>query len=263
VQTTKAIPAFRKAAETFQAVAKTLSQRCFISPDVFAEEQEKIFSKQWLLVGHQSQISKPGDYFVAEVAGESLIVVRDKAGEIHGFFNVCRHRGTRLIECKNGQSSAAIQCPYHAWTYGLDGRLLGAPHMDDVPTFNKADYSLHPVDLALWEGFIFVNLADSARLRSEATAQQRSGDFIPLERWFAPLAGRFSLLAQNFAARPCARPRSRFSVFSITSTTTRRTIWLRCSRCFAHSLLDLPRSVISIALKSNSDRTRPLAVLDA
>lgn len=81
-------------------------------------------------------------------------------------------------------------------------------------------------------------------------------------RAFVEPIRKFSLLAQNCAARPCPRPRSRFSVFSITSTR-RRTIWLRCSRCFAHSLLDLPRSVISIALKSNSDRTRPLAVLDA
>src|SRR5438128_1916596 len=75
----------------------------------------------------------------------------------------------------------------------LDGRLIGAPHMDDVPGFDKADYSLHPVNLALWEGFIFVNLADSGtRLRSEATARQAPGDFISLERWFAPLAGKFS-----------------------------------------------------------------------
>ena len=89
---------------------------------------------------------------------ESLIVIRDKIGKIHGFFNVCRHRGTRLCEDGNGHLSA-IQCPYHAWTYGLDGRLIGAPHMDEVPGFDKADYSLHPVNLALWEGFIFVNLA--------------------------------------------------------------------------------------------------------
>src|SRR5205807_6745575 len=145
-------------------------------------------------------------------SGESLIVTRDKGGRIHGFFNVCRHRGSRLIE-DDGGNRPAIQCPYHTWTYGLDGRLIGAPHMDEVPGFDKADYPLHPVNLDLWEGFIFVNLADSgpltsilsqgerrtkvptndeARLRSEATARQRSGDFISLERWFAPLKGKFS-----------------------------------------------------------------------
>src|SRR5213080_2077481 len=184
---TKATPEFRKTTETFKAGAETLPQRYFVSPAVFAEEQEKVFSKQWVLIGHQSQIAKSGDYFTAEIAGESLIVVRDKRGEIHGFYNVCRHRGSRLIENRDGQLSPAMQCPYHAWTYGLDGRLLGAPHMDDVPGFNKADYSLRPVNVALWEGFIFVNLADAA----ENASTQRGG-YMPLEEWFAPLAGKFS-----------------------------------------------------------------------
>src|SRR5439155_18509598 len=175
-------PIFRKTADTFAVGAKTLEQRYFVSLEIFAQEQAKIFSKQWVLVGHQSQIVKPGDYFVAEVAGESLIVVRDKGGEVRGFYNVCRHRGTRLKEDQNGHSSA-IQCPYHAWTYGLDGRLLGAPHMDDVPGFNKGDYPLHAVNVALWEGFIFVNLAGASTPRS---------GYMPLEKWFAPLAGKFA-----------------------------------------------------------------------
>ena len=168
--------AFRKMTETFAPGAKTLSQRYFVSPEIFAGEQKKIFSEQWVLVGHQNQIAKTGDYFISEVAGESLIVVRDKRGAIHAFYNVCRHRGSRLVENRNGHASA-IQCPYHAWSYGGDGRLLGAPHMDDVPGFDKADYSLHPVHLALWEGFIFVNLTDSPT---------------PLDKWFAALAGKFS-----------------------------------------------------------------------
>jgi phenylpropionate dioxygenase-like ring-hydroxylating dioxygenase large terminal subunit len=189
---TIAAPAFRKTAETFATGAKSLAQRYFVSPEVFAEEQDRIFSKQWVLVGHQNQIAEPGDYFVTEVASESLIIVRDKGGEVHGFYNVCRHRGTRLREDRIGHLSA-IQCPYHAWTYGLDGRLIGAPHMDQVPDFDKADYSLHAVNLALWEGLIFVNLVDAGtRLRSEATARQAPGDFISLERWFAPLNGKFS-----------------------------------------------------------------------
>jgi Rieske 2Fe-2S family protein len=173
---TKAAPTFRKTTETFRAGAKTLPQRYFVSPTIFAKEQDKIFSRQWVLVGHQSQIAEAGDYFTAEVAGERLIIVRDKHGAIHGFYNVCRHRGSRLIENRNGQC-AAIQCPYHAWTYALDGRLIGAPHMDETPGFNKADYSLGQTQLGVWEGFIFVNLADaSARL----------------EEWFAPLMRKFS-----------------------------------------------------------------------
>lgn len=169
-------PAFRKTDDTFAPGATTLPQRYFISPEVFAEEQAAIFSAQWVLVGHQSQIGQPGDYFVQEVAGESLIIARDREGTIRGFYNVCRHRGTRLCEDQSGHSST-IQCPYHAWTYGLDGRLIGVPHMENVPGFDKADYSLHTVNLGVWEGFIFVNLAD---------------DPMPLEKWFAPLAGKFS-----------------------------------------------------------------------
>jgi len=171
--------------------AKSLPQKYFVSPDLFASEQEKIFSKQWLLVGHQSQLEKSGDFFLATIAGESLIVVRDQKSEIRAFYNVCRHRGTRLKEDACGHAST-IQCPYHAWTYGLDGRLVGAPHMDEVPGFDKADYPLHRVNVGIWEGFIFVNPnGEEARLRSEATARQRSGDFISLERWFAPLNGKF------------------------------------------------------------------------
>src|SRR5467141_363158 len=155
---------------------KTLPQKYFTSPEVFAREQAEIFSKQWLLVGHQSQIPDAGDYIVQQVIGESLIVIRDKSRQIHGFFNVCRHRGTRLKEhaCGHGMT---IQCPYHAWTYGLDGRLVGAPHMEDVPGFEKADYPLHRVNLGVWEGFIFVNLDDGA---------------MPLNKWFAPLSEKFS-----------------------------------------------------------------------
>src|SRR5438046_5657653 len=92
------ITAFRKTAETFTAGAKTLPQRYFVSSEVFAEEQENIFSKQWVIVGHQSQLPKTGDYLVAEVARESLVIVRDKGGEVHGFYKVCRKRGTRLHE---------------------------------------------------------------------------------------------------------------------------------------------------------------------
>lgn len=167
---------FRKTTETYTAGARTLPQRCFVSPEVFGSEEERIFARQWICVGHQSQLVKAGEFFVQTVAGESLIVVRDQSEHIRGFYNVCRHRGTRMLESASG-CAAAIQCPYHAWTYALDGRLIGAPGMDAVTDFLKADYSLHAVQLQIWEGFIFVSLADSPR---------------SLEEVFAPLAGKFS-----------------------------------------------------------------------
>jgi Rieske 2Fe-2S family protein len=111
------------------------------------------------------------------VAGESIIVLRDRSGRVRAFYNVCRHRGTRLCEAPVGKFSQTIQCPYHAWTYRLDGRLTGAPHMEEVDGFDKRDYPLHSVALGTWDGFIFVNLARDPE---------------PFERAFAALAGRFA-----------------------------------------------------------------------
>jgi Rieske 2Fe-2S family protein len=173
---TKTTPAFRKTAATFQPGAKTLPQRYFVSPEIFGEELQKIFATNWVLVGHQSQLAEPGDYFLAEVDGESLIVAKDQRSTIRAFYNVCRHRGARLCEAQSGHMSA-IQCPYHAWSYALDGRLIGAPHMNETPGFDKTDYPLQPARLGLWEGFIFLNLGVGS---------------VPLEKWFEPLGGKFS-----------------------------------------------------------------------
>ena len=172
----KVIQAFGKTADTFAQSAKTLSRKYFVSADVFEQEQEKIFGRHWLLVGHESKVAEVGDFFLAAIGGESVIVARDRKSEVRAFYNVCRHRGTRLCEEASGHA-AAIQCPYHAWTYSLDGRLVGAPHMDEVSGFDRTQYSLYPVKVDLWEGFIFVNLANDAT---------------PLEEWFAPLTGKFS-----------------------------------------------------------------------
>ncbi len=171
-----AAPLFRRTVDTFTPEAKTLPQRYFVSPEVFAEEQASIFGTQWVCVGHQTQILNPGDFFLASVAGESLIVVRDQQRSVRAYYNVCRHRGTRMCEEPSGRSST-IQCPYHAWTYALDGRLLGAPSMDDAAGFRKAEHSLIAANVSTWEGFIFVNLADEP---------------ISLDGWFAPLTGRFA-----------------------------------------------------------------------
>jgi glycine betaine catabolism A len=182
IQIKPRIAAFRRPSDLSPDGAKSMPQRYFVSPEIFADERKKIFSREWLFVGHQSQIPRSGDFFLATITGESLIIIRDSNLEIRGFFNVCRHRGTRLKEHRAGEvsscgHSSTIQCPYHAWTYGLDGRLVGAPHMDEVPGFDKADYSLHPVNLGVWQGFIFVNLANNP---------------MPLEKWFAPLREKCS-----------------------------------------------------------------------
>ena len=168
---------FHKTAETFVPGATTLPQRYFTSPELFAEERERIFARQWICVGHQSQIANAGDYFVQNVIGESLIIVRDRSQNIRGFYNVCRHRGTRICENSHGQFPESIRCQYHAWTYSLEGRLIGAPHMHQMEGFDKAHFPLHAVNLAVWKGFIFVNLAPTPQ---------------PFEQVFAPLLNKFA-----------------------------------------------------------------------
>ncbi len=168
---------FLKTVESYQQGARTLPGRYYAAPDVFALEQERIFARHWICVGRDATLAAPGDYFLVDIAGESIIVLRDQSGERRAYYNVCRHRGTRLCEAKTGRLSETIQCPYHAWTYALDGRLLGAPHMHEVEGFDKKAYPLHSVALAEWEGFLFLNLDLAAT---------------PSAQWFAPLAERFS-----------------------------------------------------------------------
>ncbi len=156
--------------------ARTLPQRYYTSPEVFAEERERIFARRWLCVGREDRIPESGDYMVQELGRDSVIVLRDEAGGLRAFHNVCRHRGTRLCEEHGGRFSSTIQCPYHAWTYGLDGRLIGAPSSNDMEGFRKADWPLFPVTVATWEGFVFLNLAEEPEPFAEA---------------WAPLFGRF------------------------------------------------------------------------
>jgi glycine betaine catabolism A len=157
--------------------ARTLPGEYFTSSAIFAEEREKIFARRWLCVGREAQLEAAGDYFLRDVLGESIIVVRDDAGRTNAYYNVCRHRGSRLCEAETGSFDGTIRCPYHSWTYALDGRLLGAPSTGDLPGFSVADYPLRRLALAKWEGFLFINLADEPE---------------PFENAWAPLLGRFA-----------------------------------------------------------------------
>jgi glycine betaine catabolism A len=137
----------------------TLAREYFVSPDIYRTEHEKIFFKSWLLAGHVSQLEEPGSYFLFELERESVIVLRDSNGEIRAFHNHCRHRGSRLCQHAQGRFGATIQCPYHAWIYGLDGALRAVPTMTEVADFDPAKFPLHRVALTNWQGFLFVNLA--------------------------------------------------------------------------------------------------------
>jgi Rieske 2Fe-2S family protein len=151
---------FRPTASTFLEGSRTLPGEYYASEGILREEMDRLFARSWNCVGRASRLEKPGDYFLATVAGESILVLRDKQGTPRAFFNICRHRGTRICREESGHLADSIQCPYHAWTYSMDGRLVGAPGMQDVAGFEKSDYPLHAAALATWEGLLFVNVAE-------------------------------------------------------------------------------------------------------
>jgi Rieske 2Fe-2S family protein len=143
--------------------AMSLPARYYTDPDYYRSELESLFLGMWFHAGRADEIPNPGDFVVREISSESLILVRDERGDLGAFYNVCRHRGTRLTDQRSGRFASTIQCPYHAWTYNLGGCLVGAPHMDGVPGFRLEDYPLRRPAVELWEGNVFLNLDKAAR----------------------------------------------------------------------------------------------------
>jgi glycine betaine catabolism A len=157
--------------KTSAGMQKSLPSSYYLAGEIFAQEKERIFCREWFCAAREEQVAKPGDFVVLDIAGESVLVVRTKEGNVKAHYNVCRHRGARLIAAPSEQPDAdiklsggvlganGIRCPYHHWVYALDGYLLSAPHVKEEDGFCKADFSLHPVGVELWGGFIFVNLS--------------------------------------------------------------------------------------------------------
>jgi Rieske 2Fe-2S family protein len=143
--------------------ASTPPGTIFWDEPTFQAEMDRLFYRNWLNVGHESQIPNAGDFFTRRIGVESVVFMRGADGAARGFYNVCRHRGTRLLEAPTGSGLTAIVCPYHSWKYGLDGRLLGAPHTQDVVNFQKEEFGLNPVRLEKWGGFLWANLDPTAR----------------------------------------------------------------------------------------------------
>lgn len=157
---------------------KTLPAEYYNSINVFARERKQVFGHQWLCAGRLEDFQASGSYRLREIGDESLILVRDQGGAIRAQFNVCRHRGTRLCTAPAGRFAHTIQCPYHAWTYGLDGKLVGVPDEKQLDGFCREEYGLHQAAVEVWEGFVWVNLASKP----------------------APFATRFAPLIDKFAA---------------------------------------------------------------
>ncbi len=136
--------------------ASTLPARWYTEPQFLELEKEKIFWKTWQLVGRVDMAARPGDFFTYDLYGEPLLVARGVDQQLRAFYNVCPHRAGPVAVGKGNRKS--LQCRYHGWTYGLDGRLLAAPEFEGVQDWRKEEVCLPPVQVEVWEPFIFVNL---------------------------------------------------------------------------------------------------------
>ncbi|MDX1408024.1 MAG: aromatic ring-hydroxylating dioxygenase subunit alpha [Saprospiraceae bacterium] len=166
----------------------TLPRKYFHDETIYSEELAKIFYRRWLFACRAEEIPEPGDYLLCEIGEESTLIVRDTHGMIQAFFNVCRHRGTRLCTTSGGHfRSKHIQCPYHSWTYDLAGRLVSAPLWPSDKTSGLPDLHLHRIETHVWEGFVFINLSDQPA---------------PFEAELGQLVGRFA--AWDMASLRCA-----------------------------------------------------------
>jgi Rieske 2Fe-2S family protein len=158
-----------KSVEPIGGLEQTLPSSWYYRDDIYALEKERIFCREWLCVAREEELPAVGDFRVLDVVGESILLVRNRQGTLRAFYNVCRHRGARL--CRTDESAPvgmavnggviaarSILCPYHQWSYDLDGHLVATPHMGNVPGFDKSAISLYPVGVECWGGFIFVNL---------------------------------------------------------------------------------------------------------
>ena len=146
----------------------SLHARWYLDDGHFTRECRAIFGREWLCVAREEDLPQPGDHQLFDLQGESVLLVRNLDGQLRAFYNVCRHRGAQLCAVADDPHGAGlrggvlggrlIRCPYHAWTYDLDGRLVNAPFMDGQAGFDAGDIALHPVGVACWGGFVFLNL---------------------------------------------------------------------------------------------------------
>ncbi|HSL12568.1 MAG TPA: aromatic ring-hydroxylating dioxygenase subunit alpha [Actinomycetota bacterium] len=133
----------------------------YTDPEIFELERERIFDRQWFCVGRSEELPEPGSFVQRDVPGDSLLLTRDLDGRVHAFYNVCRHRGSVLVEEERGQVRKAFTCPYHAWVYGLDGRLLGTPNVRADDGLDRDAYGLRGIGVEEWEGYLFVSHASA------------------------------------------------------------------------------------------------------
>jgi glycine betaine catabolism A len=162
------------------AMERSLPRAAYVSAEHFERERERIFFREWFCVGRAEQIPEPGDYLDVDVAGERILVVRNRSGGLSAHYNVCRHRGSRLtlddarpesgdFPLASGRFKGVIRCPYHSWCYELDGGVRNAPFLGEREDFQPEEFALHPVELDSWGGWLFARLDGGPSPRSLAS----------------------------------------------------------------------------------------------
>lgn len=169
-------------------LGRTLPRAWYLDKDVYESEREAIFKKSWQYVAHVDELAKPGDFVVAPVGDFTVLVTRSFDGELRAFHNTCQHRGAELALCSSGNTKL-FQCLYHGWSYGLDGALVNAPSIREIPEFDLSSVRLPQFKVDTWECFVFVNcdaaagsLADWLGPLAERTAE-RGVDYSTLEQY--------------------------------------------------------------------------------
>ncbi|GGC12096.1 (2Fe-2S)-binding protein [Novosphingobium endophyticum] len=149
--------------------AVSLPPECYIDASFFEFEKEAVFNHEWLCVGREEWVTKPGDYFTTSIIGEPIVVSRDLKGALHALSSVCQHRS--MLVAEGTGNSRAFVCPYHHWTFALDGKLVNAPAMGKTCEFHKSDIALPSFKIEIWHGFIFINFdKDAPALAPRLTA---------------------------------------------------------------------------------------------
>jgi phenylpropionate dioxygenase-like ring-hydroxylating dioxygenase large terminal subunit len=149
--------------------AETLPPACYTDPAFYAFEKEAVFNHEWLCVGREDWVKAPGDYFTTTIIDEPIIVARTRAGELKAMSAVCQHRA--MLVAEGAGNTRGFVCPYHHWTYGLDGALINAPAMDKTCDFHKSAFGLPNFKTEVWLGFVFINFdADAPPLARRLSA---------------------------------------------------------------------------------------------
>ncbi|MDQ3404572.1 MAG: aromatic ring-hydroxylating dioxygenase subunit alpha [Actinomycetota bacterium] len=168
------------------SLVRTLPGSSYTDATIFDREQERIFESMWFCAVRAGDLPNPGDFRTVQVGRESVLVARSRDGLLRAFLNVCRHRGARLCVEESGSVKRSFQCSYHAWTYGLDGKLVAAPNLTSMPDIDRTEYGLRTVGLREWLGYAWVCLAETPPSFDDtvmADVRERLGDLESIDNY--------------------------------------------------------------------------------